>query len=45
MSTPNETMRKIMGNWNMKTITLMSYARSANTWLRERDNIKRKSEE
>ena len=32
-STPNETMRKIMGNWNMKTLAIMSYSRSARIWL------------
>ena len=45
MSTPNETMKKTMGNWNMKTITLMSYARSANIWLKEKENIKEKNNE
>ena len=32
-STPNETIYKIMGNWNMKTLAIMSYSRSAKIWL------------
>ena len=27
-------LTKVMGNWNMKTLTLTSYLRAANTWLK-----------
>ena len=37
-STPNETIRKIMGNWNMKTLAIMSYSRSAKIWLKQKEN-------
>ena len=28
-NTPNDIMAKIMGNWNMKTLTINSYTRAA----------------
>ena len=34
ISSPNQTIYTIMGNWNMKTLSYMSYIRSANTWLK-----------
>ena len=37
-SSPNETIRKIMGNWNMKTLAIMSYSRSAKIWLKQKEN-------
>ena len=32
-NTSNELIKKIMGNWNMKTLTLSSYVRSAKIWI------------
>ena len=31
--TANRVIKKIMGNWNMKTLTLSSYCRSAKIWI------------
>ena len=38
-TTPNETLRKIMGNWNMKTLAIMSYSRCARIWLQQKENM------
>ena len=35
MRTQNKKINKIMGCWNMKTLSLTSYNRAANIWIEE----------
>ena len=46
MSTANNKLTKLMGNWNMKTLSLTSYVRAVNVWLRHLpEDINRKEKQ
>ena len=40
-SSPNKAIKKMMGNWNMKTLAFTSYTRSAKIWIEKAQEMDR----